>query len=170
MSREYTVPMSNVTITSTNTLVAIAPSSTSAGTFEIMRAWASQAGSVTSAQTQVRLVTQFNAVTANAVVGIGSTSIATKGFNDPVSKLFGSTIAGNGGATTVNCTSDGNGVKTTIYPDSFNALNGWLWVPTPPETHMIGTYASSQSYGLYIPVTPGSLTNWNAGLSFRELG
>ena len=171
MSREYTARMDNASITSsTNTMVALAPSSTSAGTFEILRAWASQSGSATSIQQQVRLQYSFNQAAANAPVGTGVTPQATKGFNDPASKLISTTVAGNFGGAVTNCTSEGTGAKTAIYSDAFNVLNGWLWVPTPPETHMIGTYVSSQAYGLFNPVTPSTLTNWNFGLSYRELG
>jgi hypothetical protein len=169
MSREYTAYMNNVTVTSTNTLVALAPG-TNSPAYEILRGWVSQRYGATSGQQGVNLVTQFNGAAANQVVGTGVTPAKTKGTNDPLSILISSTVAGPGGVATVNCTSDGNGAKTTIYPDNFNVLNGWLWVPTPTETHMISGYSSTQSYGLYFPVTPVTLTNWTAGLSYRELG
>lgn len=165
--REYTIPMTNVTVTSTNTLVAFSPAANSSAC-EVLRAWASQSANATSAQQHIRLVTQFNVAAANQVVGAVGTLGKTKMF-DPASQLTATTVCGPGGST-VNCTSDGNGVKTTLYPDNFNVLNGWLWVPTPVETHMLGNATSSQSYGLFFPVTPGTLTSWSAGLSIREVG
>ena len=63
----------------------------------------------------------------------------------------------------------------TLYADSYNVLNGWLWVPTPAETHVLGLSLvagvnSTKAYGLFVPVAPASLTNFSGGLSFRELG
>lgn len=168
MSRTYNVVMQNVTVTSTNTLVALA-SGTNAPALEMLRAWSSQSGSVTSAQTKIRLVTQFNTAAANQVVGTAATPAPTA-LQDPVSKIIGSSVAGPGGVATVNCTSDGNGVKTTLYEDNFNVLNGWLWVPTPADTHVLSNASSSQSYGLAFPIAPSSLSNQSAGVTYREIG
>jgi hypothetical protein len=168
MSREYSAVMNNVTVTSTNTLVALAPA-TSQPVYEVLRSWVSQRYGATSGQQGVQLVEQWNAAAANQVVGTGVTPQAYSTF-DPVSKLISSTVAGPGGVATVNCSSDGNGAKIILYPDNFNVLNGWLWVPTPSETHKVGIGSSSQSYGVYFPVTPVTLTNWTAGISYREVG
>ena len=169
MARQYTLVMSNLTVTSTNTLVAFSPaSSVPFPAIEVMRAWASQAANATSAQQHVRLVNQFNTATANQLVG-ATTTVGIVVSQDPSSKLTASTVCGPG-ATTINCTSDGNGVKTTLYADNFNVLNGWLWVPQPNETQIQTALSSSVSYGLYFPVAPGTLTNWSAGLSIHEIG
>jgi len=174
MAREYTINMSNVTVTSTNSLVAFCPSANSP-TIEVLRAWLSQRYGATSGQQGCALVTQFALAAANQVVGTAGTITLTKA-GDPLSTYYGSSVCGpttgtgTTGAVTLNCTSDGNGVKQTIIADNFNVLNGWLWVPTPVETHMLGALSSTKSYAVYFPVTPATLTNWTAGLSYRELG
>jgi uncharacterized membrane protein len=48
-------------------------------------------------------------------------------------------------------------------------LNGWLWVPTPNETIMVNS-ASNFCITMYLPTAPGTTSNWNAGMTFRELG
>jgi hypothetical protein len=178
MSREYVINMSTATVTSTNTLVAFCPSANSP-TIEVMRAWLSQRYGATSGQQGVALVMQWAGATANYVVGLSTGQITSPTLTkagDPVSYYYGSTVCGpttgtgTTGSVTLNCTSDGTGVKNIIISDNFNVLNGWLWVPTPAETHMLGARASTQSYGLYLPVTPATLTLWTAGLSYRELG
>lgn len=170
MARQYIVPMSNVTITSTNSLVAISPTNPGPA-LEVIRAWVSQSGSATSAQQGVRLVTQVNSTAALSVIGTAATVQNVVGY-DPAAQISGSSTCYIGKAT-VNCTSDGTGTKNTLYPDAFNVLNGWLWVPTPNETHMISALSpatSSLSYAVYLPTAPATTGNWNAGLSFRELG
>jgi hypothetical protein len=167
VARQYTANMANVTVTSTNTWVALSCPSPSPA-IEVLRAWASQHANATSAQQEIRLVTQFNQATANQVVGAAAT-LGVVISNDPATKLSASTVCG-AGAATVNCTSDGNGAKSVLYPDNFNVLNGWLWVPTPNETHILSALASSVSYGLFAASTPGTTSNWSAGLSYHELG
>ncbi len=167
MARQYTAVMTNVTVTSTNTWVAISSPSPSPA-IELLRAWASQHANATSAQQEIRLVTQFNGAAANQVVGTSAT-LGVPVASDPASKLTASTVCG-AGAATVNCTSDGNGVKSTLYTDNFNVLNGWLWVPTPNETHILSALASSVSYGVFAAATPGTTSNWSAGLSYHEIG
>ena len=167
MARQYIVPMSNVTIASTNTLVALSPVNPGP-VLEIMRCWASQSGSATSAQQGVRIVEQVNSTAAISVVGSAATPQPVMN-NDPASKISGGAICSTATAT-VNCTSEGTGTKSTYYPDAFNVLNGWLWVPTPNETHMMAPFGTSFSYGIFLPTSPGSTANWNAGISFRELG
>jgi hypothetical protein len=168
MSREYSITMNNVTVTSTNTLVAVAPGANQP-VFEMLRAWCSQRYGATSGQQGIQLIEQYNGATANQVVGATVTPQSYSSF-DPASKLTGSTVAGPGGVCTVNCTSDGNGAKNILYGDNFNVLNGWLWVPTPSETHKVANPSSTQNWGIYFPVTPATLTNWTAGCTYREIG
>lgn len=167
MARQYTLNMSNVTVTSTNTWVCFSPNNPGP-CYEVLRAWASQHANATSAQQEIRLVTQFNGAAANQVVG-SAAGIGVPVSNDPASKLTASTVCG-AGAATINATSDGNGAKSVLYPDNFNVLNGWLWVPTPNETHLIDALTSSVSYGLFAATTPGTTSNWSAGLSYHEIG
>jgi hypothetical protein len=172
--REYTAVMNNATVTSTNTLVAIT-AATGAPTIEILRAWCSQRANATSAQQGVALSFLTASSAAQQPVGTATNPSKTKVL-DPSSYFYGSSVAGptsgtgTTGAITTNCTSDGTATKTNVYPDNFNVLNGWLWVPTPPETQMLVGITNTQCFSLNFPVTPGTLTNWTAGLSYRELG
>jgi len=131
---------------------------------EVFRAWCSQAANATSNQQRIQLSTQvstFPTVTSQAPQKVKA--------GDPVSLITGATnmAAGTSG---VNASSEGAGAKTILYPDAFNVLNGWLWVPTPIETIIETPQATAHSFGLVFPAAPTSLSNWNAGLGFRELG
>jgi len=160
--------MTNVTVTSTNTIVAFSPPNPGPA-YEVLRCWASQHANATSAQQDVRLVTQINSTTAQSITGTSGTLGVPVGY-DPASKLTASSVCAPGNST-INATSDGTGTKTTLYPDNFNVLNGWLWVPTPNETHIQAAISpASQSYGIYFATTPGTLSNWSAGISLHEIG
>src|ERR1043166_3942519 len=125
MARECGVSMENATITGASTLVFINPGTTMS--LEILRAWASQSGTTTSAQVRIALarqVTAFPTLTS-------ATPRALKD-RDPASAITGGT-AGAAGTCGVNASAEGAGAKTILVPDAFNNLNGWLWVPTPAE-------------------------------------
>jgi hypothetical protein len=36
-----------------------------------------------------------------------------------------------------NATTEGAGTKTAVWDDTFNVLNGWLYVPTTAETRIM---------------------------------
>jgi hypothetical protein len=76
--------------------------------------------------------------------------------------------AGAAGTSGVNASAEGAGAKTVILDDSFNVLNGWLWLPTPRETIVIPA-SSASGFGLYLPVAPATLTNWAFGVTFAEV-
>lgn len=160
MAREYVVPNTNFTAGAITT-VFVNPGTTCS--LEFLRAWASQAGSATSAQQRIQLSTQvtaFPTLTSQAPV-------KTK-LLDPASQIIGGT-AGAAGTSGITASAEGAGGKTVVIPDSFNVLNGWLWVATPPETLMMNASAAS-GLGLFLPTAPSSTANWNAGVTFRELG
>lgn len=156
----YTIPCTNVTLANQAvTLVFVNPGTTCS--LEILRAWASQAANATSAQQRVQLssqVTSFPTLTSQAP--------NPNAMIDQASQITGGT-AGAAGTSGVNASAEGSGGKTVKYPDAFNVLNGWLYVPTPPETEIFSA-SGSAGLGLHFPAAPATLTNWNAGLSFRE--
>lgn len=162
MAREYNVPATNITLANAAvTLVFVNPGTTCS--LEFLRAWAGQSGSAASAQQRVQLSTQvsvFPTLTSQAPV-------KTK-FLDPASAITGG-VAGAAGTSGINASAEGAGAKTVVIPDAFNVLNGWLWVPTPPETLVMNASAAS-GLGLHFPAAAASLTGWNAGMMFRELG
>lgn len=158
MSREYTVPNPNFTAGAI-TLVFVNPGTTAS--LEFLRAWCGQAGSATSAQQRVQLssqVTAFPTLTSQAPV--------KNKLSDPSSLITGGT-AGAAGTSGITASAEGAGTKTVLYPDSFNVLNGWLWVPSPPET-MIMNAGGASGLGLFLPAAPSSTSNWSAGMTFRE--
>ena len=162
MAREYTVPCTNVTLANQAvTLVFVNVGTTC--TLDFLRAWASQAANATSAQQRVQLSTQVTAFPTLT----SQTPQKTK-LLDPVSQITGGT-AGAAGTSGINASAEGAGAKTIVVPDSFNTLNGWLWVPTPKETMMLNAGAAS-GLGLHFPAAPTTLTNWNAGMTFAEVG
>ena len=161
MSREYVVGAGGLTLANQAvTGVFINPGT--GQSLEVLRAWASQSANATSAQQRVQTNTQVTAFPT-----LVSATPAKLKLSDPVSVIIGGT-AGAAGTAGVNASAEGAGAKTVIHPDAFNVLNGWLWVPTPPETVVMNASAAS-GFGVHFPVAPATLTNWVFGLVFREL-
>lgn len=162
MAREYCVSDQGLTLANAAvTLAFINPGTTCS--LEFLRAWCSQAGTATSNQQRVRVVTQVTAFPTLT----GNTPTKLK-LLDPISQIVSGT-AGAAGTAGVNASAEGAGTKTAIFGDAFNVLNGWLWVPTPRETMMMNAGAAS-GWGLNLPVAAVSLTSWQVGVIFSELG
>src|SRR5262245_5292790 len=162
MAREYTVPATNITLANQAvTLVFVNVGTTCS--LEFLRMWASQAANATSAQQRVQINTQVTAFPTLT----SQTPQKTK-LLDPVSQITGGT-AGAAGTSGINASAEGAGAKTVLLPDGFNVLNGWLWVPTPKEVLWLNAGGAS-GMGLHFPAAPTTLTNWNAGMVFAELG
>jgi hypothetical protein len=163
MAREYVISAGGITVANQAvTLVFINPASPGAS-IEILRCWVSQSANATSAQQRVQLVTQ-----ATAFPTLTSATPAKTKINDPASGIAGGT-AGAAGTCGINASAEGGGTKTVILNDAFNALNGWLWVPTPRETIILNAL-TAQGFGLHLPVAPATLTNWSFGVVFQEIG
>jgi hypothetical protein len=161
MSREYITGAGVTSVAATQVALVFLNPGTSQS-IEILRAWVSQSANATSAQQPVKLGTQAG---AGFPVVVGVTPRKTK-LSDPVSVLTSGT--GTAGSSGVNSSAIGTGAQSTIIDDAFNVLNGWLWVPTPPETHVVNASAT-QGYGLYFPSNPTTQAGWSFGLCFREL-
>ena len=165
MSREYIIPAANQTIVGGPTLIFVqAPSAAPVTSLEFLRAFVSQAANATSNQQRVQLNTQVSAFPTL----VSQAPVVLKA-GDPASKITGGT-AGAAGTSGINASAEGAGTKTAVYADAFNVLNGWLWVPTPYETIIESAQSTAHGFGISFPATPVTLTNWNAGLVFRELG
>jgi hypothetical protein len=93
-------------------------------------------------------------------------------MQDPnASVLVGTTVGSAVGMTGCNASAETNtGAATygTGYNDDFNVLNGWLMVPTPPETLIIPAGHGS-AIALVFPAQPASGTNWGVGCIYREV-
>lgn len=130
---------------------------------KVLRQWAGQTGTATSAQQRVQYNTQVTAFPT-----LTSATPAKTKLGDPTSGITGGT-AGAAGTCGINASAEGAGGKSNITSDTFNNLNGYLWVPQPSETIDLGANASS-GFGLHLPVAPGSLSNWQCGVTFSEMG
>lgn len=161
MRGTYQVIGSNITVANAAvTIIFINPGATAS--LEILRVWITQAANATSAQQRVDFITKVTAFPTLTSATPKKTSLL-----DPVSVITGGT-AGAAGTAGINASAQGAGTETIIYSDSFNVLNGFLWVPTPAETITMNAGASS-GFGVQFPAAPATLTGWNFGLVYREL-
>lgn len=162
MAREYSVGGGGLTLANQAvTLVFVNPAATTG--FDLLRAWCGQTGTATSAQQRVQLNTQVTAFPT-----LTSATPSKNKFGDPASGITGGT-AGAAGTAGINASAEGAGAKTVIIHDTFNNLNGYLWVPTPRELISLGAGIAS-GLGLHLPVAPGTLTNWQTGMTYGEMG
>ncbi len=163
MSNVYTVTMSNQTVVADETLVLIHAASawSSRGSLlEILRCTVTQQANATSAMQGILLgqkVTAFGTYT--------STTPSPEVLGGPASAITGATDGAAGKAGT-DASAEGGGTFTQLINDSFNVLNGYLWVPTPEERILVGP---DIAFALKLLGTPGTLTGWNATVTFREL-
>jgi hypothetical protein len=161
--REYIVQGKNITVAGATTLVAINPPTGRA--IEIIRCWCSQIANATSAQVAIEMglkATAFSTLTS-------ATPEKTKP-SDPISYIIGGT-AGAAGTAGINASVEGAGTHTTKYPDAFNALQGWLWTPSQAfgESFILSS-ADSLAFALKFSAAPATLTGWNFGVAYREIG
>lgn len=161
MSREYTIDASNQTILGATTLIGIRPGTTTA--LQIIRMWCSFNGVATSAQQRIAWGRQAAAL---ATVVSATPGKITEG--DPASQIVGGTALA-AGTCGINASAEGAGVKTQLSSDTFNVLNGWLWVPTPNEVIVLSP-SSASSFYLWFPTAPVVLSGWTAGVTFKEIG
>lgn len=165
MAREYIIPMTNATLGGSVTLIWLqVMSAAPVVALEILRAAASQSSSTTSTQQRVQINTQVSTFPTLT----SQTPQKTKA-SDPASLIAGGT-AGAAGTCGINASSEGAGAKTTLLPEVFNILNGWLWTATPRETFIETPQATPHGIGVHFPATPPSATGWNAYVVYAELG
>lgn len=148
MSRPYALIDIPRTVSTANTVLQLTAPSTM--NLEILRVWIEQSSSTTSAMADAALVRKTATVT-------GGTSITP-------SKL----VPGDPAATTTAVrTATGEGTETdTLAAESFNILNGWLWIPTPDERPWV---APSGMVALRFTAAPTSAT-YRYGITFLEHG
>jgi hypothetical protein len=141
------------------TLAFINPGTTA--TLEIIRVSVSQSSSTTSAMQRIQLNTQVTAFPT-----LTSATPQKTSTGDGNSVITGGT-AGAAGTSGINASAEGAGTKTVLYSDSFNILNGWLWLPTPEERIVLPA-GSSSGFGVHLPAAPSSTGGWNVVVVFRE--
>jgi hypothetical protein len=165
MSKEFSLGGNALTLATAAalTLVFLNPSNTiPSPMFNIMRLWASQSQTATSAMFQIQVETQ-----ASAFPTLTSATPRHLKTGDTVASLITGATTGAVGTCGINASAEGAGTKTPIWGDNFNNLNGYLWVPTPREViEMAPGY--TQGLGLYLATTPGAVAGWACGMNFAE--
>ncbi|HQQ75760.1 MAG TPA: hypothetical protein PLB01_00275 [Thermoanaerobaculia bacterium] len=147
--RVYDITQKNVSLTAAVQTVIEFTAATNQ-TVVVLRAWISQSGSTTSAQQNVNLIrktaagTNATAPNANPV--------------DASDTAFAGTVRGL-------CTTEGT-LGVDLIADSFNWVNGWIWLPVPEERIYV---KGGAILGLRLPTAPPALT-CNAGITVGELG
>jgi hypothetical protein len=162
--REYTVGGAGLTVANNSpvSLVMIMPKAAPEANIQIIRAWVGQSANATSAQQRIEHTTQVAAFPTTAV----SATPAKLKRTDAVSGIAGATTIA-AGTSGINVATEGAGTKTSIFSDTFNVLNGYLWVPTPDEV-LVFPAGSLSAYDLQFPTAPAALTLWSFGVNFAE--
>lgn len=163
MAREFSISAGALTVLAASTALFINPAAAPNFNIEVLRMWLSQSANATSAQQRVQIETQ---VTAFPTL-VSATPAKLKRADPNVSIIAGGT-AGAAGTSGINASAEGAGAKTVVFEDNFNVLNGWLWVPTPPET-LVMPAGSASGLGMFWAAGPVTLTGWAVGLNFREV-
>jgi hypothetical protein len=165
MGRTYNIVTTNATmITAVNVLAGIYPVATppAAGSvLAINRVEITQNANATSAQVRAAL---------SARTG-GNLTVATI---TPSPAMYGgaaSAIVGVAGTLAAGkCGITGSADATPTYVDlivaSFNALNGWIWIPTPSEKLYI---TGAVAFVVRFLADPATLTGWNCTVNFEEI-
>lgn len=164
--RTYSVTGDNQTVVAAPQLVFLNPSAGGAGVpgFEVLRCWVSQRANATSNQQGVALgtkLTAFPTLVSATPAKVGSLGLST-------ANLVGNTT-GAAGSAGINSSANGGGAEIKTVPDNFNVLNGWLFVPTPPET-MLFMPGGTSGFFQQFTSTPTTLTGWSWGVIYREVG
>lgn len=161
MSREYTFGTSGMVSFANQAVTAMWLSPPSNATLEILRVWMNQLGTTTTSQIRIQFVTQVSQFPTLVACAVRKLK-----YQDPASLLSG-LVSGLSGAG-IAATTEGTGAKTVIFEDSFNNLNGFLWIPVPEERLTLPATISA-GLGIHLPSAPGTLSGWTFGCNFREI-
>jgi len=163
MAGPYVVVMENQTIVSDETLVILRAAtswSSRASLLRVLRVTVSQQGTSSAQQLGVILAQK-----ASAFGTYTSTTPSPKYIGTVASGIGGST-SGAAAAAGTDASAEGAGTVTTIKAEGFNNLNGYLWVPTPSDTILIGP---DLAFIVKLRGTPSTTTGWNAEVEFEEM-
>lgn len=163
MSREFKISAGGFTVAGATTLINLNPAAAANFNIEFLRFWVGQSANATSSQQRIELIDK-----ASAFPTLTSQAPSSLKRADPNASIITGNTTGAQATCGINASAEGAGAATVTHDDVFNVLNGWLHVPTPPET-LIYPAGNPHSMGLYFPVAPGTLTNWAAGLAYREV-
>jgi len=163
MSREFTVGGDGLTLAnSAMTLDYINPPAAPSVDILVLRMWASQQGSATSAQQRIEAETQ-----ASAFPTLVSATPKHLKLGDTTASIVAGATTGAVGTCGINASAENAGSKTVMFGDNFNVLNGYLWVATPREQIDLPP-AYGSGFGLFLPAAAASLSNWAVGINYAE--
>lgn len=145
------------------TLIGVRAAAGPSINIEVLRWWVGQSANATSAQQRIKIATKGTAFSTL----VAYTPVTLKMQDPNASVLVGSTTETPGTAG-INASAEGAGTYVTILEDAFNVLNGWLMVPTPPET-IISPAGHGSALILQFPVAPATNSSWSWGCNFREV-
>lgn len=163
MGRIYTVSGENFTISTGKPLITLSTAASGAGSqLAIHRIEVGQNGSTTAAQIRAALSTRTGSTITNTN---GLTPRAISPVGGPASAIVSGT---SGAAGTVGgpMTTDTTPTYVDLYSVNFNNLNGWLYVPTPPEEIII---PASTVFVFRTLADPATLTGWSIAITFEEI-
>ena len=163
MVREFAISLGGATVAGATTLISVNPAAAPNFNIEFLRFWVGQSANATSAQQRIEILNK-----ASAFPTLTSYTPVKLKVADPNVSIIAGGTAGAIATCGVNASAEGAGVAAVRWDDAFNVLNGWLHVPTPPETQIYPA-GFGNSIGLYFPVQPATLTSWSAGCIFREI-
>jgi hypothetical protein len=164
MGRIYTVGGENFTISTGKPLLVISSAASGAGSqLAIHRIEVGQNGTVTSAQIRAALSRRTAGSTVTATNGLTPKPLTPLG--GPASGIASGTAAAAGTAGGP-VTTDTTPTYVDDYVMNFNNLNGWLYVPTPPEEHVI---PPSTVWVFRTLADPATLTGWTIMVTFEEV-
>ena len=168
--REFVLSTLSATLGSTVgtvTLLYLRASGAPNMNIEVLRWWVGQSANATSAQQRIQYGfrgTGFPTLTA-------LTASALKMQDPNATVLISTTVGSTAGITGANAsaeTTTGASTYGTGYNDNFNVLNGWLMVPTPPET-LINPAGHGSGIALVFPTQPATAGTWGYGCIYREV-
>ena len=161
--REFSISAGGITVAGATTLIFVNPAGAPNPNIEFLRFWVGQSANATSAQQRIQLETQVTAFPT--LTSAAPTKLKPA---DPNASIITGGTAGAAGTSGINASVEGAGTKTAVWDDAFNVLNGWLHVPTPPETRVMPAGFAS-GLGLFFPASPATTTNWAFGAVIREV-
>lgn len=147
----YVVHINAVSVSTAITLVQIKAGTTRS--VEITRAWLTQSNISTGSMQRVQINRKSSAATVTSFTPL---------LINPAAPA--ADAAGGTSATGTNASAEGTDTDI-LYPDAFNLLSGWLWVPTGDERIIV---KPGGIIGLKLPAAPAAATTFIGGLVFVE--
>jgi hypothetical protein len=164
--REFNISTGGTTLANGSvTLIYMRAAASPSVNLEVLRWWVGQSANATSAQQRVH-ITQRGTTFPTLVA---ATPVTLKMQDPNASVLVGSTT-GSAGTSGINASAEGGSATYPFFilEDAFNVLNGWLMVPTPPET-IINPAGHGTGISLRFPTAAATLQSWSFGCQFREI-